>query len=426
MFTFEKAKFAGEAGFDNAKFTGYTGFNDVQFTGEGRFDNAQFAGEARFDNAHFTGEARFGNAQFAGDTIFGDANFTGLATFDNAQFTGEARFGNAQFAGYTRFNNAQFAGYTIFGDANFTGLATFDNAQFTGEARFEKAKFAGGASFDNAQFNRDALFYDAQCNVYAGFNDARFAGEANFQRAKFTGEARFDFAQFDKGALFDNAKFEKATALGPLVADRLDLNGAVFSRGIDIRVAAVTISCADAIWEAAGTLRLRYATVILERTTFTEPSFITGFDRPFRVMRHEVDQATGEARWVQKELDDQHISERVSTGNVKFLDAWMPILSSLRGVDAAKLSVTDVNLSRCLFAGAGLLDQLRLEGRCIFDHPPRGMQPGWAWPPVWRWSGRQSLIEERIWRATTPKFRGWAKIRSREPQNSGSRSALFV
>ena len=325
MFTFEKAKFAGEAGFDNAKFTGYTGFNDVQFTGEGRFDNAQFAGEARFDNAHFTGEARFGNAQFAGDTIFGDANFTGLATFDNAQFTGEARFGNAQFAGYTRFNNAQFAGYTIFGDANFTGLATFDNAQFTGEARFEKAKFAGGASFDNAQFNRDALFYDAQCNVYAGFNDARFAGEANFQRAKFTGEARFDFAQFDKGALFDNAKFEKATALGPLVADRLDLNGAVFSRGIDIRVAAVTISCADAIWEAAGTLRLRYATVILERTTFTEPSFITGFDRPFRVMRHEVDQATGEARWVQKELDDQHISERVSTGNVKFLDAWMPI-----------------------------------------------------------------------------------------------------
>jgi hypothetical protein len=40
------------------------------------------------------------------------------------------------------------------------------------------------------------------------------------------------------------------------------------------------------------------------------------------------------------------------------------------------------------------------------------MQLGRAWSPVWRWSSRQSLVEERIWRATRPKYRGWAATRS--------------
>jgi hypothetical protein len=90
----------------------------------------------------------------------------------------------------------------------------------------------------------------------------------------------------------------------------------------------------------------------------------------------------------------------------------MPVVSSLRGVDAFNLSVTDVDLSQCRFAGARHLDQLRLEGRCIFDRPPEGVRAGRAWPPVWRWSRRQSLAEERIWRATTHRYPGWADVRS--------------
>jgi hypothetical protein len=93
----------------------------------------------------------------------------------------------------------------------------------------------------------------------------------------------------------------------------------------------------------------------------------------------------------------------------------MPVLSSLRGVDASSLSVTDVDLSQCRFAGAKLLDQLRLEGRCIFGQPPEGLRMGRAWPPLWRWSRRQSLAEERIWRATKRKYSGWAATRSNEP-----------
>ena len=93
-------------------------------------------------------------------------------------------------------------------------------------------------------------------------------------------------------------------------------------------------------------------------------------------------------------------------------DLWMPVLLSLRGADAFNLSVTDIDLSQCRFAGAKLLDQLRLEGRCIFDRPPDGLHAGWTWPLVWRWSSRQSLSEERIWRTTTPKYSGWAASQS--------------
>jgi hypothetical protein len=54
----------------------------------------------------------------------------------------------------------------------------------------------------------------------------------------------------------------------------------------------------------------------------------------------------------------------------------------------------------------------RLEGRCIFDYPPNGLCAGWTWPPVWRWSSRQNLAEERVWRATTSKYARWANTRS--------------
>jgi hypothetical protein len=71
---------------------------------------------------------------------------------------------------------------------------------------------------------------------------------------------------------------------------------------------------------------------------------------------------------------------------------------SLRGVDAAHLGLTDVNLSECLFAGTVHLDQVRLEGDCDFAHVPAGVR--WhGWRPA-RWSPRRTLAEEQHWRAS--------------------------
>ncbi|WP_306933031.1 hypothetical protein [Streptomyces luteogriseus] len=82
---------------------------------------------------------------------------------------------------------------------------------------------------------------------------------------------------------------------------------------------------------------------------------------------------------------------------------WM---ASLRGVDAAHLVLSDIDLSGCLFAGTVHLDQLRLEGACTFDTAPPAVH--WRrWPPV-RFTERRVLAEEHHWRASQPgAVRGW-------------------
>lgn len=74
-------------------------------------------------------------------------------------------------------------------------------------------------------------------------------------------------------------------------------------------------------------------------------------------------------------------------------------VKSIRGVDAAHLVMTDVNLSRCLFVGAFRLDQIRIEGHCDFAHTPRGIFVGRALLPVRWWTKRRVLLEEHHWRA---------------------------
>ena len=352
---------------------GQVSFNQAHFTADANFIGVMFTGDARFDNAQFTGDARFDNAQFAGAAWFDSAQFTGDAWFDNAQFTGDARFDSAQFAGAASFVNAQFAEETLFYRAQFTGEASFVSAQFTGEASFYSAQFTGHALFFMAQFTGDALF----------------------ARAQFTGHARFD-----------EVRFEKATLLGPLAAGSVNLDWAVFGRPVVIEATATAISCHEATWSAGVTMRLRYAAVDLERATFSVPSFVTGADQPLASSSEP--------------LNEDEVRNHVLGERGESLELWVPIIESLRGSDAANLSITDVDLSRCAFAGARLLDQLRLEGRCVFDHPPRRVRTGWAWLPVWRWSSRQSIAEERAWRANkTRKHAGWRDSSAAESADVG-------
>ncbi|MEV6682692.1 hypothetical protein AB0N09_38385 [Streptomyces erythrochromogenes] len=74
-------------------------------------------------------------------------------------------------------------------------------------------------------------------------------------------------------------------------------------------------------------------------------------------------------------------------------------VTSVQGVDAAHLVLTDTDLSDCLFSGAFHLDQLRLEGRTILALTPTGWhRKGIA--PI-RWTRRHALAKEHHWRAQT-------------------------
>ena len=404
--SFDGALFSRDASFEGAEFTSFTQFKRAQFSGEARFDRAQFGKSAWFEGAQFSGDACFGDvqfqsakfegAQFKKGALFDKAEFRKSAQFENAHFNTAAVFDNAQFAEYALFKDAKFDGSVNFGQAQFGTFVTFKGAQFTGSAQFTLAKFGVFVVFSGTHYGKDVNFDAAEFTGAAWFDATKFSGDASFEAAHFRSSAIFTGARFSGDANF-HAKFESDWS-GPLAANNLILGAAEFLRPVQLDVAAGVIMCTGTTWEAGVTMRLRHAKVNLEHATFNEPSFVTGADQPFDLPGS------------QEKLDESMIASG-SQESRRSDDQWMPVLLSLRGVDAFNLSVTDVDLSQCRFAGARLLDQLRLEGHSIFDQPPQGVHAGWAWLPIWRWSRRQSLSEERIWRATTAKYSGWMNDR---------------
>jgi len=82
-----------------------------------------------------------------------------------------------------------------------------------------------------------------------------------------------------------------------------------------------------------------------------------------------------------------------------------PRLLSLRGVDVATLTLSELDLTACRFQGAHHLDQLRIEGARPFADTPAAwrLHVRSRWVPVWRrWSRRQALAEEHHWRHEYP------------------------
>ncbi|MFE5514166.1 pentapeptide repeat-containing protein [Streptomyces sp. NPDC056529] len=348
-------------------------FNGAQFTGDALFNGAQFTGNAEFGEAQFTGDAEFTVAQFTGDAEFSEAQFTGDAWFSKVQFTGAARFGGAQFSRAAKFGEAQFTGDAWFGEAQFTGDAEFTVAQFTGDAEFGEAQFTGDAEFGEAKFTGDAGFGRTQFTSAAWFRQAQFSRAAKFGGAQFIGDTKFTGAYFSRGALFGGAQFLAATWWGPLVCTgRVDLSGAVFGAPVTLEITADEVSCVRTRFESTATVRVRRAKVDLGYAVLVAPVAVTAHPAPFTTVFGNMD-------------------ERLLAGPDRVR------VTSIQGVDAAHLVLTDTDLSDCLFSGAFHLDQLRLEGRTTLAPAPTGFHRKGISPI--RWTRRRTLAEEHHWRA---------------------------
>ncbi|MFF3420486.1 pentapeptide repeat-containing protein [Streptomyces sp. NPDC002698] len=331
--------------------------------GSARFDSATFEGDAQFGSAIFHGEARFESATFEGAPLFRSAIFQGDAGFESVNFHGEARFESAAFESAAWFRSATFQNSAVFSSANFGAYAGFASVTFRGNAWFRLASFRGDAWFRSATFEGDAHF-----------------GSATFENA-----AWFQLASFASHAGFERAVFERLARLGPLVcAAKLVLSGAVFSGPVNLSFAARHLECRRTRWSSTAEVRLRYATVDLSHAVFEYPLTIAAEQDPFVL--------AGGTQLPEVLLEDG-------------ADAAVR-MASLRGVDAAHLVLADVDLSECLFSGTVHLDQVRLEGACLFAEVPPGLH--WRrWPPV-RFTRRRLLAEEHHWRACRPRaVPGW-------------------
>ncbi|MBD0419326.1 pentapeptide repeat-containing protein [Streptomyces sp. TRM S81-3] len=195
----------------------------------------------------------------------------------------------------------------------------------------------------------DARFTSATFNGDAGFESAVFENGARFESATFKGDARFESATFESDARFESATFDRAVSVGPSVcAGRVRLSGAVFGGPVTLLFATRRLECRRTRWSSTAEVRLRYATVDFAHAVFEYPLTIAAEPDPFMV-------ANG--RQVAEDLVASAPGPEVR-------------LASLRGVDAAHLVLSDVDLLECLFVGTVHLDQLRLEGVCTFDTVP--------------------------------------------------------
>ncbi|MFE1271295.1 pentapeptide repeat-containing protein [Streptomyces sp. NPDC058758] len=268
-------------------------------------------------------------------------------------------------------------GTAMFGGAQFFGDAVFSRAQFAGEAVFVGAQFAGEAVFVGAQFTGSAVFLRAQFTGDASFIGVQFAGDAWFTGARFSDDAWFGGAQFSDYARFGGAQFLTSAWLGPVVCAReVDLSNAVFGAPVTLEIAASAVACVRTRWESTATVRVRRAEVDLGYAVLAAPVAVTAHPAPFTT---------------RIALGTETMDESLLTGPDRVR------VTSVQGVDAAHLVLTDTDLSDCLFSGAFHLDQLRLEGRTSLAPTPTGWHRKGISPI--RWTRRRTLAEEHHWRA---------------------------
>ncbi|GAA3500077.1 hypothetical protein GCM10019016_071820 [Streptomyces prasinosporus] len=207
----------------------------------------------------------------------------------------------------------------------------------------------------------------------ARFSEAFFSGDADFNGASFSGTVCFSGVSFSGDAGFNGVRFEAASHLGPLVCDKqVILDGAVFQQPVTLEIAARQVSCARTRWVSTATLHFRYAEVDLRDAVFEYPVLVAARPTPF---------ALSSSGRMSPETELSGLEPGVR-------------LASVGGVDAAHLALHDIDLSRCRFAGAVHLDQLRVDGWCTFATTPTGRSRRFPW----RWSRRNTLIEEHHWR----------------------------
>ncbi|MFF2549101.1 pentapeptide repeat-containing protein [Kitasatospora sp. NPDC058063] len=379
----------GRTDFAAATFTGTAWFAKATFTGNANFAAATFASNANFAEATFASNANFAAATFTSDSDFAEATFTGNANFAAATFTSDSDFAKATFTGNANFAAATFIDNANFAEATFASNAKFSAATFASNANFAKTVFNSNAWFAKGTFNSTAWFAETTFNSTAWFAETTFTGTANFAKATFTGIANFAKATFNSTAVFNktsfagdldfhSAVFEGLQHLGPLVcAGKITFDSArLTGKQVTIEAAAAAVTYERTVFEGSAVLRLRYATVQLSRAALSAPMAVQAWPVPFTT-------SGGTA------LDESLLAAGANPPDVK--------LTSLDGVDAAHLVLTDIDLTLCQFTGAFHLDQIQIGFGCRFAQPPTAWHHRGAL--LARWSRRKVLAEEQHWRA---------------------------
>ncbi|MFJ9460813.1 pentapeptide repeat-containing protein [Kitasatospora sp. NPDC101447] len=280
------------------------------------------------------------------------------------QYTGTPHFGSA------RFDGATFAGPAEFAGATFAGPAEFAGATFSGPAFFVGATFHGDAQFGGATFH-DVVVVTGTFRRDAFFDWATFTRDAVFE-VWVGGHTSFRSAVFAEALSFDDATFTSLTLDGARVsrevrvqcwAEQFRMTKFRCPDGLNLQLAGPLHIDATKVHSPELTLNSSDGFLELANATFGTPTTIAAGPEP------------------------------------------APRLLSLDRVDTTNLTLAGLDLEACRFLGAYNRDQLRIDGRPQFAGQPEG-----------RWTRRQVLAEEHLWRARYDRRpTGWFPEACRHP-----------
>jgi uncharacterized protein YjbI with pentapeptide repeats len=281
-------------------------------------------------------------------------------------------------------------------EARFTDVTMLDKVVFSGNANFTRCAFDAGASFAAAVFGGSADFTGSAFAGTAMFTNAAFLRSVSFRECQFDSVA-FNGAVFGGEASFAGAQVAAGLMLGPVSAsDTLILTELRAYGDAEVRADVPRVRCESARFGGRTRLQLAGAELWLTDTVFAQSTIIESWHHP-------------------------------AQGQTPAPAADRPVrLRSLRGVDAEHLTLSDADLSQCLIYGIYRPEELRLAGRCMFAPTPRGWH-GWyrRWKYVpWRWTRREALYEELLWRRESPTSAlGWPIV---VPGEGGAPSAAWL
>lgn len=231
---------------------------------------------------------------------------------------------------------SQFLGKADFSDLVVEGAADFAGSTFQDGGTFRGAHFAGPADFGNAVFEGDIDFGVVSFAATASFVASDFRGTAHFEQVEAAEWLEFDSARFGGRALF-----------------------------VDVRVQQ-SLSLRESRFAGEQALEVTTSGLLLTRASFGGFTQVEGTaDWVAAEGAHFAGGAVFYLRWTDSEGTSVSL-ERMTTDRTVTLAPLSyhppPQLRSVAGVDASRLVLVDLDLSRCQFEGAYNLDQLRLEG----------------------------------------------------------------
>lgn len=298
------------------------------------------------------------------------------ADFRYATFLDNARFHGISFADKANFENCTFKGSAWFHQVVFESLSTFLGCTFEQLSRFSETEFRDFSRFMIVDFLGDTEFIDLSFDTEVAFDFSNFFGHTFFFASTFGGKLSLDSVDIAGEFSLETIECRDQVVAEPICSDHtISIDDGTFLRKVIMVGAVRRFSATNSRFESRSQFELRWSDIDLTGSSFHETCLVTTARNHSRGERERCDEAA-----VREALDEAQELSLHEGGRSRIL--------SLQQSDVSNVTVGDIDLRPCRFAGSHGLDDLVIES----------VRPFARVPDSWLWTHRDAIAEEHAWR----------------------------